>query len=146
LPTQITSIDSAEHYKWGGPNGTDCEGWHLVKTPELSIIEELMPPGTNKARHSHNRARQFFFVLEGELTMEVARGSRFKSRHPRAHRNSFSLTAQDHGACSMEENLAQVAVATFTDAGQLCLAAGQVLLRHQSDPGGELSPLVERSF
>jgi mannose-6-phosphate isomerase-like protein (cupin superfamily) len=71
VPTQIISTKSAEHYKWGGPQATDCDGWHLVKTPELSIIEELMPPGTREARHSHAHARQFFFVLEGELTLEV---------------------------------------------------------------------------
>jgi mannose-6-phosphate isomerase-like protein (cupin superfamily) len=71
VPTQIVTLDSAEHYKWGGPQATDCDGWHLVKTPGLSIIEELMPPGTHEARHSHSRARQFFFVLEGELTLEI---------------------------------------------------------------------------
>lgn len=62
---------SAEHYKWGGPQGTDCDGWHLVKTPGLSVIEELMPAGTCEVRHAHLHARQFFFVLEGELTLEV---------------------------------------------------------------------------
>jgi mannose-6-phosphate isomerase-like protein (cupin superfamily) len=71
MPAQIISTKSAEHYKWGGPQGTDCDGWHLVKTPELSIIEELMPPNSSEARHSHRHARQFFFVLEGELTLEV---------------------------------------------------------------------------
>jgi mannose-6-phosphate isomerase-like protein (cupin superfamily) len=71
VPTQIISTKSAEHYKWGGQQATDCDGWHLVKTPELSIIEELMPPGTSEVRHSHVHARQFFFVLEGELTLEV---------------------------------------------------------------------------
>jgi mannose-6-phosphate isomerase-like protein (cupin superfamily) len=71
MPTQIISTKSAEQYKWGGPQGTGCDGWHLVKTPELSIIEERMPPGTSEARHSHVHARQFFFVLEGELTLEV---------------------------------------------------------------------------
>jgi mannose-6-phosphate isomerase-like protein (cupin superfamily) len=71
MPTKIISIKSAEHYKWGGPQGTDCDGWHLVKTPDLSIIEELMPAGTSEVRHSHVHARQFFFVLEGELTLEV---------------------------------------------------------------------------
>jgi mannose-6-phosphate isomerase-like protein (cupin superfamily) len=71
LPTKIISTKSAEHYKWGGPQRTDCDGWHLVKTSELSVIEELMPPNTSELRHSHARARQFFFVLEGELTLEV---------------------------------------------------------------------------
>src|SRR5260370_26534554 len=71
MPTQIISTKSAEHYKWGGTQGTDCDGWHLVKSAELSIIEELMPPNTSEARHSHVHARQFFYVLQGELTLEV---------------------------------------------------------------------------
>jgi hypothetical protein len=38
-----------------------------------------------------------------------------KSRHPRAHGNSFSLTAQDHGALgSMDEDLAPVSDGTFS--------------------------------
>jgi mannose-6-phosphate isomerase-like protein (cupin superfamily) len=71
MPTRIVDTNNSEHYKWGGPNGTDCDGWHLVKTDDLSVIEELMPPGTREERHSHTRSRQFFFVLEGELTLEV---------------------------------------------------------------------------
>jgi mannose-6-phosphate isomerase-like protein (cupin superfamily) len=67
----MISTKSAEHYKWGGPQGADCDGWHLVKTPTLSIIEEFMPPGTTERRHFHNHAHQFFYVLEGELALEV---------------------------------------------------------------------------
>lgn len=67
MPAKVVSTANAEHYTWGN----NCDGWHLVKTPELSIIEERMPPGTSEVRHHHVRARQFFFVLEGELTMEI---------------------------------------------------------------------------
>ncbi|HEX7158430.1 MAG TPA: cupin domain-containing protein [Edaphobacter sp.] len=67
MPAKPISIANAEHYIWG----SNCDGWHLVKTPELSIIEEQMPPGTSEVRHHHVRARQFFYVLEGELTMEI---------------------------------------------------------------------------
>ena len=67
----VISADSAEHYKWGGREGTDCDGWHLVKTESLSIIEERMPSNCSEARHLHARARQFFFVLQGELTLEI---------------------------------------------------------------------------
>jgi mannose-6-phosphate isomerase-like protein (cupin superfamily) len=67
LPAKIVDTSSAEHYTWGD----NCDGWYLVRTPELNIIEERMPPGTSETRHHHVRARQFFFVLEGELTMEV---------------------------------------------------------------------------
>jgi mannose-6-phosphate isomerase-like protein (cupin superfamily) len=69
--TPIVSRQTATHYKWGGPHEDDCDGWHLVRTPHLSIIEELMPPGTSEVRHFHVHSRQFFYVLEGELTLEV---------------------------------------------------------------------------
>lgn len=59
--------ETAEHYTWGD----DCDGWHLVRQPELSIIQERMPPGTAEARHYHRSARQFFFVLAGTLTIEL---------------------------------------------------------------------------
>ena len=71
MPAKITSIATAEHYKWGGSTSTDCDGWHLLRTPELNIIEERMPPATQEARHLHRHARQFFYVLAGELTLEV---------------------------------------------------------------------------
>ena len=60
------STDTADHYVWGEV----CDGWHLVRSENLSVIEERMPPGTAEQRHWHERARQFFYVLEGELTMQ----------------------------------------------------------------------------
>jgi len=56
----------ADHYVWGD----GCDGWHLVRTDGLSVIEERMPPGAAEARHLHQHARQFFYVLEGSLTIE----------------------------------------------------------------------------
>jgi mannose-6-phosphate isomerase-like protein (cupin superfamily) len=67
MPAQIISTKTAEHYTWGA----NCDGWHLVKTQDLSVIQELMPASTFATRHSHTRARQFFYVLEGELTIEI---------------------------------------------------------------------------
>ncbi|WP_426448826.1 cupin domain-containing protein [Paenibacillus sp. S-38] len=61
------SKTNAEHYLWGGT----CDGWHLVKQPELSVIHERMPPGTEEVRHYHGQARQFFFVLSGWAELEV---------------------------------------------------------------------------
>ena len=54
-----TSRANARHYLWGGA----CDGWHLLAGDDLSVIEERMPPGTAEQRHSHVRARQFFYVL-----------------------------------------------------------------------------------
>lgn len=59
---------NAEHYVWGG----DCDGWHLVRQADLSVIHERMPPDRREVRHHHTKSRQFFFVLSGELTMEIA--------------------------------------------------------------------------
>jgi mannose-6-phosphate isomerase-like protein (cupin superfamily) len=64
----MISKDTAEHYRWG----QGCDGWHLVKQPELSVIHERMPPGTAEVRHYHQRSRQFFFVLTGVATLELA--------------------------------------------------------------------------
>ncbi|MGC2245403.1 MAG: cupin domain-containing protein [Terriglobales bacterium] len=61
------SKETAEHYTWG----TQCDGWHLLKNPELSVIQERMPPGAAEVRHFHNRAQQFFYVLAGEALIEV---------------------------------------------------------------------------
>src|SRR3982750_2524548 len=55
------------HYIWG----EGCDGWRLVQSPALSVIEERMPPGTSEMRHYHQKAVQFFYVLGGTLTIEV---------------------------------------------------------------------------
>ena len=67
MPEQVVKIQNAEHYTWG----QGCDSWHLLQTSALSIIAERMPPGTSETRHHHGSARQFFYVLEGQLTIEV---------------------------------------------------------------------------
>jgi mannose-6-phosphate isomerase-like protein (cupin superfamily) len=61
------SRENAEHYRWGN----DCDAWYLVKDPQLNVIEELMPPGAAEVRHHHQKAQQFFYVIAGEVLMEV---------------------------------------------------------------------------
>ncbi len=63
----MISSENAEHYAWGD----GCAGWHLVKSRELSVIQERMPPGTFEARHFHASSRQFFYVLSGSAVIEV---------------------------------------------------------------------------
>lgn len=62
----MIDTSTAEHYRWG----ENSDGWHLVRADSLSVIQEVMPPGTSESRHSHARARQFFFVLSGRATIE----------------------------------------------------------------------------
>ena len=64
---QPTSRAIGQQYGWGD----GCQGWHLVRAQNLGVIEEQMPPGTREQRHWHARARQFFYVLSGTLTLEV---------------------------------------------------------------------------
>lgn len=59
--------NTAEHYKWG----QNCDGWHLVKSDSLSIIQESMPPKTFERRHKHFKSRQFFYIVSGEATIEI---------------------------------------------------------------------------
>jgi mannose-6-phosphate isomerase-like protein (cupin superfamily) len=68
LGARKVSAATAEHYSWGG----DCDGWHLVRRRELSVIRERMPPGAAELRHLHTASRQFFFVLSGSAVLEVA--------------------------------------------------------------------------
>jgi len=63
----VISADTAEHYAWGD----DCDGWHLVRSERLSVIQERMPPNTAEIRHYHARAEQFFYILSGIATLEL---------------------------------------------------------------------------
>jgi quercetin dioxygenase-like cupin family protein len=65
----VNTVDAAtaRHYTWGDA----CDGWHLLEGDDLSVIEERVPPGAAETRHRHARSRQFFYVLEGEATLEL---------------------------------------------------------------------------
>ena len=63
----IISTDTAEKYQWG----KGAYGWHLLKSPELSVIEETVPPNESEERHYHERAQQFFYILSGIAYLEV---------------------------------------------------------------------------
>ncbi|HAU5564512.1 TPA: cupin domain-containing protein [Serratia fonticola] len=63
----MISKENAEHYVWGD----SCDGWYLVNRQDMLIIHEKMPPDTRETRHFHSVSRQFFFVLQGVLTMEL---------------------------------------------------------------------------
>lgn len=58
----VTSIENAEHYVWGEV----CDGWHLLKREDMSVIQERVPAGRTEVTHYHNRSRQFFYILDGQ--------------------------------------------------------------------------------
>ena len=61
----VVSIENVEHYLWGEV----CEGWHLLKRDDMSVIQERVPAGGAEVMHYHTQARQFFYILEGEGTI-----------------------------------------------------------------------------
>ena len=63
----IVSKENSEHYLWGGK----CDGWHLVKNDQLSVIQECVPSGCSEVKHYHEQAQQFFFILSGTATLEL---------------------------------------------------------------------------
>lgn len=64
---RVVSRENAEHYNWK----TVCDGWHLVRTAELSVIAEKMPPDTYEDVHYHCKAKQFFYILSGKAEMRL---------------------------------------------------------------------------
>jgi mannose-6-phosphate isomerase-like protein (cupin superfamily) len=69
---KVASTHNVEHYTWPSAISPEtCDGWHLHRSATLSIIEERMPPNTAEQRHLHQRATQFFYVLAGELILEL---------------------------------------------------------------------------
>ncbi len=72
---QPIDVSCAPHYGWAG----NSDGWHLVDGPDLSVIQERVPPGDREVRHFHASARQFFYVLTGDAVLEVA-GQRHRLR------------------------------------------------------------------
>lgn len=64
----IVSTQTGKHYVWGG----NCDGWHLAASPNLSVIQERVPSGSSEVRHLHHKTEQFFYVLSGAATLEVA--------------------------------------------------------------------------
>jgi mannose-6-phosphate isomerase-like protein (cupin superfamily) len=61
------SKETARHYVWGG----DCDGWHLVETDSLSVIQERIPAGGGELLHYHEKSQQLFYILAGVATFET---------------------------------------------------------------------------
>jgi len=64
---------NSSEYEWG----EKCRGWHLLNQENLSVIQEIMPPGTQEVMHKHEKSQQFFFILRGEATF-IIEGKTYK--------------------------------------------------------------------
>lgn len=65
--TDARRASGENHYLWGD----HCDGWRLIDGPDLSLREEGIPPGCAEAPHVHHISRQIFYVLAGELTIQL---------------------------------------------------------------------------
>lgn len=63
----VSKYHPLKHYTWG----SQCDGWNLVDEVSLSVKHERMPSGAAEARHYHEKASQFFFILKGQARFEV---------------------------------------------------------------------------
>jgi len=64
----IINTENSEHYKWGA----NSDGWHLLKSDALSVIQERVPSGESEERHYHQSAQQFFYILSGVAHIELS--------------------------------------------------------------------------
>jgi mannose-6-phosphate isomerase-like protein (cupin superfamily) len=67
----VSRATAVQHYEWG----EGCHGWRLLDSPDLSVIEERVPPGGAEIWHVHDRARQFFYLLSGSAEMRSRAGA-----------------------------------------------------------------------
>lgn len=65
---KIVNTENSEHYRWGD----DSDGWHLLKSDSLSVIEENVPPHDKEERHYHCESQQFFYILSGIAQIEIS--------------------------------------------------------------------------
>ena len=77
----ITNISTAEHYKWGDV----CDGWRLLNRPDLSVIQERIPPGAGEVRHFHSRARHLDIELRDQV-FRISQGDSLEVPPGDAHR------------------------------------------------------------
>lgn len=62
------SAATAENFKWG--HGV-CDGWYLLKSEPMSIVEEIMPAGGLGVVHYHSAAQHFLYVLRGDVSLVI---------------------------------------------------------------------------
>ncbi len=66
----VVSMKNVHSRGWGKGGMT----WELLSNPELGVFYEKVSPGTMEVNHYHINARQFFFVIKGQLTIKLSSG------------------------------------------------------------------------
>ncbi|WP_300598348.1 cupin domain-containing protein [Niabella sp.] len=63
----VSSNAPVSSYQWGA----GCEAFVLSSNTAFSIKKERIPPGKGEQLHLHNKAAQFFYILEGTASFEI---------------------------------------------------------------------------
>jgi mannose-6-phosphate isomerase-like protein (cupin superfamily) len=64
----VKNTSNAGHYIWGN----NCQSYKLCDHDDLSVKQEIMPPNTSEEKHYHKIAKQFFYILKGKASFNVA--------------------------------------------------------------------------
>ncbi|OCW59565.1 cupin domain-containing protein [Hoeflea olei] len=62
---------SENFYSWGEV----CSGWRLLDLTHFQVRQESMPPASAEEPHMHRQAHQFFYVLDGQMTVRTPDGA-----------------------------------------------------------------------
>ena len=62
----LTNARQLETFKSG-----ECDVLMLLKEPGLSLRLEQLQPGHAEMKHTHHKASQFFYVMEGRAYVEM---------------------------------------------------------------------------
>jgi mannose-6-phosphate isomerase-like protein (cupin superfamily)/ribosomal protein S18 acetylase RimI-like enzyme len=65
MAAEPISPETARRATWDD----ECMAYYLLDRSDLSVVQELLPPGARARAHAHDRTRQFFYVLRGAGTM-----------------------------------------------------------------------------
>jgi oxalate decarboxylase/phosphoglucose isomerase-like protein (cupin superfamily) len=63
----IVDKENSAGYDWG----KGAKAWTLLNAIDLSVKEECIPAGAEESFHKHEKAQQFFYILDGEACMLV---------------------------------------------------------------------------
>ena len=63
----IKNAFNTRKVKWAD----NCFSWHFIDRKDVSLKMEEIYPGGSSDFHCHARSLQFFFILEGEATIDL---------------------------------------------------------------------------
>jgi mannose-6-phosphate isomerase-like protein (cupin superfamily) len=66
VPLPVSATSAEPHFQ-----EANCVGWRLLDQDLLGIVEKQMPAGATTSWCRHDRLRQFFYVLNGQLSIDV---------------------------------------------------------------------------